>query len=93
MSYRTYILEKELAEVKAERDALALRVSQLESTVDSMWEEKHHEDRCEEAERKQLEYEKHIQEEKDEEYDLWCRWDEGQISDEEYYHNVAKYTT
>lgn len=34
MSYRTYILEKELAEVKAERDALLFKIAQLDHRYD-----------------------------------------------------------
>ena len=56
MSYRTYILEKELAEVKAERDALLLKIAEADDARRLNDREEARQDRHEEAERQRLEY-------------------------------------
>jgi len=117
MSYRTYILEKELSEVKAMlkevsdkyiallkekisyNEELAEVKADLEATIETFASVVHRLDDNFDVENccllspdvvemfnayfGEANYYAKL---KAEEHDRWCQWDEGQMSDEEYYH-------
>ena len=89
MSYRTYSLEKELSEVKAKLEKI---IEIFASVVHNLDDDFKLDEYCTLPEdvlktfNGYWEEQQYIQAAKDHEYDRWCEWDEGQMSDEEYYH-------
>jgi len=89
MSYRTYILEKELAEVKADLEATIETFASVVHRLDDNFDV---ENCCllspdvVEMFNAYFGEANYYAKLKAEEHDRWCQWDEGQMSDEEYYH-------